>query len=149
MSTFDNLKTGCEPYKHWGLTTCQPFHKKNTGSYKIVQEKKSTWKALGQCKAVAVRFNNMEKRSHQNRIILLLFFSFVLSLVLYYLCKKTNAKDRQYQYGYRSRENQKQLRRLSAVVGQGLPPGARPNCSTYLYPKRLEYPGVDVCGGRR
>ena len=36
VSTFDNLKTGCKPDKHWVLTTCQPFHKKNTVEYKIV-----------------------------------------------------------------------------------------------------------------
>ena len=28
MSTFVNLKTGCKPDKHWGLTTCQPICKK-------------------------------------------------------------------------------------------------------------------------
>ena len=36
VSTFDNLKTGCKPDKHWVLTTCQPFHKKITVEYKIV-----------------------------------------------------------------------------------------------------------------
>jgi hypothetical protein len=38
MSTFVNLKTGCKPDKHWGLTTCQPIYEKIAVKYKIVQE---------------------------------------------------------------------------------------------------------------
>jgi hypothetical protein len=30
VSTFDNLKTGCKPDKHWILTTCQPILQKNS-----------------------------------------------------------------------------------------------------------------------
>ena len=62
VSTFDNLKTGCKPDKHWVLTTCQPFYEKITVDYKIVWEKKPAWKVFGQCKAVAVQFNNTEER---------------------------------------------------------------------------------------
>jgi len=66
VSTFDNLKTGCKPDKHWGLTTCQPFHKKIAVKNKIVEEKKTTRNTIGQCKAIVVPFNNTEKKIHQN-----------------------------------------------------------------------------------
>ena len=40
LSTFDNLKTGCKPDKHWVLTTCQPICKKSFSmKYKIVIKK--------------------------------------------------------------------------------------------------------------
>jgi hypothetical protein len=54
LSTFDNLKSGCKPDKHWVLTTCQPIFKKIAMKYKIVQEKKPTLKTFGLYKAVAV-----------------------------------------------------------------------------------------------
>ena len=47
VATFDNLKSGCKPDKRWDLTTCQPIYKKITMDYKIVQEKKPTWKIFG------------------------------------------------------------------------------------------------------
>gem|GEM_PF-2877655 len=69
MSTFDNLKTGCKPDKHWGLTTCQPIFKKNTVNSKIVLEKKPALKTLSQYKAGTMHPYTVIKRTAHTEVV--------------------------------------------------------------------------------
>ena len=69
VSTFDNLKTGCKPDKHWGLTTCQPNHTKNTINYKIIQEKKPALKTFGPYKGVTMHLYTVIKRTARTVVV--------------------------------------------------------------------------------